>query len=56
MYITTMTKKIAKKTKRQTPVSRTQLARIIYRTMKIEEPSVTLGMANKAARSVRLPK
>ena len=49
-----MTKKTVKKIKRSTPVTRAQIARILYRTMKIEEPSITFEMANKAARSIRL--
>ncbi len=45
---------MAKKRTKKPLITREQIARIIFRTMRIEEPSMTHTIAKKAAAKVRL--
>lgn len=42
--------------KKRRSITRDMLARILYRTMRIEEPAATRRMAKQAARRIRLPR
>lgn len=43
-----------KKKRKRLTITREQIARVIFRTMRIEQPSMTKAMAKKAAAKVRL--
>jgi hypothetical protein len=47
--------KAPSKLPKKVPVTRAQVVEVIFRTMRIEEPTTTREMAKKAAKTVRLP-